>query len=297
MSRAVNWCFTINNAAGDDNYDLPRTWGDNVRYCVWQSEVGESGTEHLQGYLVLNERMRLTQMKNLCYAAHWAARAGTHEQAKLYCMKDDNRIAGPWEIGSEEGLAKKKGQRTDLDALKRDLDNPELELADVANNHFGSFLRYHKGIQSYLVSKVRHRANAAPKVYIYWGPTGTGKSRKAAQQFPNAYRKMKSDWWQGYKGENEVIFDDFYGWIAYDELLRILDWYRMEMPLKGTSAPLSANTFIFTSNKPWYEWYPKVKDTSALKRRVEEFATVEFMDADVIPETSSFDLQYNLLRN
>lgn len=291
MARAQYWVFTHNNP---EDYEVPLRWPSNpqcppVTYIVWQAEVGDSGTEHLQGYIVFAERVRQETLKKVDPRAHWETRRGDHEQAKHYSMKGSfgdckcehcekaNTILGPWEYGSDHNVPRKKGQRMDLDALKQALDDPEMELADVASNHFGAFLRYNRGIVAYLTSKVRHRNTERPQIFVFWGPSGTGKSRLAETRWPRAYRKMKNEWWQGYKGQKEVIFDDFYGWIAYDEMLRILDWYRFELQMKGSSAPLSATTFIFTSNVPWEEWYKKVYDTSALRRRIEEFGIVTHM--------------------
>lgn len=279
-TKTEYWCFTINNKSGDCNYDIPRDWVD-VRYAVWQSEVGDSGTEHLQGYVVFNVRKAFSTVKNLCSKAHWEPRRGQHEQARDYCRKEESRVEGPWEIGSEDGIPKKKGQRSDLDALKSDIHNPELSFLDIASRNFGAFMRYHRAIDAYRGAMVQHRPRIPPKIFVFWGPSGSGKSRKAHEMFPNAYRKMKSDWWQGYTGQKEVIFDDFYGWIPYDEMLRILDWYTMDMPIKGSSVPLAATTFVFTSNEPYTSWYKKVKNLEALTRRIEEFAEVEYMEKPV----------------
>ena len=77
----TNWIFTINNPSSNE---IPRTW-PGVRYCVWQLETGAEGTNHLQGYLVLEKKKRLRGMKKLNKEAHWEIRKGTHEQAKQYC--------------------------------------------------------------------------------------------------------------------------------------------------------------------------------------------------------------------
>ena len=148
------------------------------------------------------------------------------------------------------------------------------------------FIRLIKAFEQYLDVKSKHREykdGEKPKIIILWGPSGTGKSTRARRDFPNAYWLTKPSqntstvWWQGYSGEEVVVFDEFYGWIPYDLLLRILDFYQVTVEKKGSSAKLAAKTFIFISNKHPDEWYPKVKDTTALKRRIREFGTIEYL--------------------
>lgn len=62
---AKHWCFTWNNPPGDDQmvYDIVKDW--NTTYLVFQSEVGESGTPHIQGYAEFEKPMRLTSIRKL----------------------------------------------------------------------------------------------------------------------------------------------------------------------------------------------------------------------------------------
>jgi len=122
----------------------------------------------------------------------------------------------------------------------------------------------------------RRDPNVAPRIEIFWGASGTGKTRRAVEENPGAYiltkpRDKNSVWWQNYHGEKTVIIDEFYGWIPYDMLLRVLDRYPVEVEFKGGSTQLAATHFVITSNKMWQEWYPNIEDQTALRRRIHEF--------------------------
>lgn len=89
------WTFTVNNYAEKDT-----KFFDNieVKYICYGKEVGDSGTPHLQGFIIFKRGYRLTALKKLHSTAHWEA-AKTAD-AMNYCMKDgdftvrDNRSQG-----------------------------------------------------------------------------------------------------------------------------------------------------------------------------------------------------------
>ncbi|KAL0152209.1 hypothetical protein M9458_051932 [Cirrhinus mrigala] len=57
-------------------------------------------------------------------------------------------------------------------------------------------------------------------------------------------------WWDGYDGQDNVIIDDFYGWIAYDELLRVCDRYPCKVPVKGAFVEFVAKwEFVTRDNR------------------------------------------------
>lgn len=153
-------------------------------------------------------------------------------------------------------------------------------LADIANTFPTSFIKFNRGIERLITIKTKDRdPNVEPKILIYWGESGTGKTRKAVEEFPEAYILTKPNadgnlWWDNYSGQETVIFDEFYGWIKYDLLLRVLDRYPLQVPIKGGFCKLTATRFIFTSNKDWKDWYPNIDDTSAFERRISEWGKV-----------------------
>ena len=72
MSLAKRWCFTINNPTDEESF-LLSIWGESIEadgeqsdasYLVFGREVGESGTPHLQGYVELRTKKRISFLKS-----------------------------------------------------------------------------------------------------------------------------------------------------------------------------------------------------------------------------------------
>ena len=139
ITQGRNWCFTLNNFT---TTDLKFT--DKVAYAIWQHEVGESGTPHLQGYIEFTRSQQLTACKKLLPTAHWAMRKGSQAEARAYCMKKDSTYrAGPWEYG--EFREHQQGHRTDIDEVVATLRDEGYLRAVVA--HPGYALRYAHGMR------------------------------------------------------------------------------------------------------------------------------------------------------
>jgi len=109
-------------------------------------------------------------------------------------------------------------------------------------------------------------------VNVYWGATGTGKSRRAWEEAGmDAYSKdPRSKFWDGYQDEQHVVIDEFRGGIDIAHMLRWLDRYPVRVEIKGSSRPLVATKIWITTNLPPIAWYPEVDDQSfqALNRRL-----------------------------
>lgn len=223
---------------------------------------------HLQGYMELHKPVRLRVMANWLPGAHFEIRKGTRDQARAYCQKTETRVDGPWERGDWKlGGA---GARVDILAIKEKLDEGVAE-TEIAEQHFGPWLRYYKGFREYQKLRQRHR-DWKTEVIVFWGKSGTGKSRSCMEEAPNAYWKTRDEWWDAYEGERDVIIDDFYGWLPYDFLLRLMDRYPLDVAAKGGFRRMVAKRLFITSNKAPEDWYPNVPDKTALLRRIDKIS-------------------------
>lgn len=145
----------------------------------------------------------------------------------------------------------------------------------IAELYPAAFIRYFRGINEYIkhVSPVVARSTKT-ELYVYWGPPGTGKSRRALEEArgidpESIYYKPRGLWWDGYKQQRCVIVDDFYGWIKYDELLKITDRYPYKVQVKGGFEEFTSTHIWITSNVDIDEWYRFIGyKTEAIERRI-----------------------------
>ena len=98
--------------------------------------------------------------------------------------------------------------------------------------------------------------------WVLYGPTGVGKSRAAfALGGDDAFSVTvpgKDIWFDGYEGERTLIIDEFAGQIRLQYLLRLLDGYPLQLPVKGGHAWALYTEVIITSNYSPISWYRDV---------------------------------------
>lgn len=283
-SQARNWCFTINNPSEEiwhtlNNLMLPGGEPDTrILYMIFQQEKGTNGTEHLQGVIMFHVRMSLGVVRNLLGGtAHLEVMRGRPSQAIAYCSKSQTRMkdGGPFIYGKLESGS--KGSTTDWNYVK-ELLLKGTSMRDISTMLFTLWLRYAKNFKEFLTLH-RKKTKRSVTLTIHYGETGTGKTASIWNKYENtndlfilANQHGKTIWWDGYEQEKAVLIDEFYGWIPFDQLLRITDVYPCKIQYKGGMDDLTATDFHITSNKPWEDWYPNVftfeEHRLAFKRRI-----------------------------
>lgn len=250
-----NWTYT---AWAEPDWKLVPT----IKYYTYGKEIcPETKKLHYQGYVEFNKKMSLRQVKILDEKAHWEPRRGTQQQAIEYCHKDKDIF--------EHGTKNAQGKRNDLVALKETLDQG----GDHYEINFGCAIKYPRGIAEYkkhLMAKKFAKTQRNIGVCWIWGKSGTGKSKTARQWFPNMYTlpviKKGNVWFDGYEGEPELLIEDLgFGDITREEMLRFLDRYPLQVPIKGGFVWAGWNIVIITSN---YHWSHIYVDDPAIARRI-----------------------------
>lgn len=287
-SRARNWCFTLNNPTQEekDNLHVLSLTSPAVRYLVFQIEEGTEETTHIQGYLELHQPWRFRRVKSLIsQRAHLEVRRGSRQQARDYCMKEETRTEGPFEYGT---WIPDLPTSTRIANQIRELVETGTREEEIWQQHFGWMVRYHRGVREYVRIRTPDRTTKT-RVIILYGKTGTGKSRWAMDNLEDIYWKPRGEWWDGYSGQRSVVIDDFYGWIKYDELLRLGDRYPLLVPIKCGYANFVSTTIAITSNQLPTKWYKNIPDMSAFFRRVEEFHILDGNNHHIVTTYDAFN--------
>lgn len=273
MAKARAWVFTRNNYSDPK---APFAWLDQVKFCVWQEEVGANGTPHLQGYVVLQAPQRTAWVsKHLDDKAHWEVRKGTHEQAKAYCTKPETRKpdTSPYTYGESPVGG---GTRTDITAFRDAIKSGATD-AQLFEDHTGNYLRYMRTLTRVraLIGVVEPKRQWMTELYIYWGPAGTGKSRRAGYEAgPEAYWLAKPAsretnlWWDGYNGQENVVIDEFYGWMPRDTMQRLADRNPLLVRVQEGHTPFLAKRIFITSNQEPERWWKNLPDFAPMRRRI-----------------------------
>lgn len=229
----------------------------------------EGSTKHLQCYVYLKNAITRKALSKKIPRAFLEEQKGTNHQAASYCKKEGNYV--------EYGEIPKKGARNDLKDLKDDIKNG-MKMIDIVEKYPAQSLRYMNNITKMISIFNDNKAKNTPfrkvTVHVLFGETGCGKTssvfKDCSPEIP--YQLLKSSgstiWWEHYQNDKIILIDDFYSWISWNEILRILDGYPLALNVKHSSAHAFYDTVYITSNSEPNDWYPNIVDKSALFRRI-----------------------------
>lgn len=245
------------------------------KYLIFQREIcPTTGRPHWQGYIYFYDKMSWNFCRELL-GEIWLRKAnGETHHSQTYCSKSPTSIPGTFE---EHGEAPKPGKRNDLKAVVERVENGAITVEDE--------LRYGAKLDRALARSIEMRVPEwrDVKVHVIFGPSGVGKSRRVREL-------EKSDeiyslslcgsnlWFQGYKGEKVLLIEEFTGQIQFTELLKLLDGYKYQLPIKGGHSYALWERVYITSNfhpKCWYSEYAKNHCTDALARRITDVLEME----------------------
>lgn len=261
--QGIFWLLTM---SCEDYPEQPALHGE-MQWIRGQQEVGLGGFIHWQVIVAFKQKASLRVIQRIFPGVH--AELTRSDAASEYVWKEDSRVEGTqFEYGSKpiQRNSKVEWDKVWESAIVGDI------MAIPANIRVQNY-RTLRTIQSDYAKPVGIQRTCN----VFWGPTGTGKSRRAWDEAGlDAYPKdPRTKFWCGYSNHVDVVIDEFRGGIDIAHMLRWLDRYPVIVEIKGASVVLKAENIWITSNISPQQWYPEV-DCATVDALLRRLVIVEF---------------------
>lgn len=242
---------------------------DRVLWMMGQKEIGTlTESEHWQFVFYVHREMTRNQVK-LLFPNSTHLQLTRSAAANEYCHKDATAVADTkFQLGQRP---LRRNSKTDWDLVRQFAQNGEFDRipSDV-------YIRYRPNLRAIHIESVRPTFRNGINVKVFWGIPGSGKTHCAIEEAeatgkPFYIKNSRTKWWDGYQGEENVIFDEFSGdAIDVDYCKRWWDKFPCLVEYKGGSCILKAVNFWITSNVHPDFWFRNVDQIhrDAIKRRI-----------------------------
>lgn len=281
-SKCRAYCMTFNNWTPLE-YELLKA-DPLCRYVIIGKEVcPQTQTPHLQVYCYYKNQRLFSAVKNKYPRAHIEKARGTISQNIAYCKKE-----GQYE---EVGTPPKDHDEIDRNIAYREcIDLARSgDLEKIKNDYPGHYVRHYKTLLAIADAEDATASTEATTGVWYHGPPGTGKSHTARAKYPDAYIKGCNKWWDHYRGQDNVIIDDF------DLEHKVLghhikiwsDKYPFPAEYKGGARNIRPKKIIITSNYLPEQIWSETNIINAIRRR---FEFIEMNTVYKPPKRTSIEL-------
>ncbi len=237
MAKVRDYCFTWNNYTPENEEFLAEL---ECKYLVYGHEIAPTtGTPHLQGYVYFNSPRSFNSVRKDFKGASIRTAKAEADPNRVYCIKEGINVV-------ERGTMPKQGKRTDIQRVREAIAEGQgmRQISQEATS-------YQSLRTAELLLKYQEKSrNWKPKVFWFYGATGTGKTKTAHEMFPEAYFTLNNKWWEGYDAHEVVIIDELrQDCFKVNELLELMDRYEYRVEHKGGSRQMRAKHIIITSSK------------------------------------------------
>lgn len=272
--KSTSWVFTCNNYRTEDinkirEGGIPK-W---LRYLCWSREKGKEETPHLQGYFYCKYSISWKAVERWLSKNFWFEPArGDLESNQAYTSKQKS-------MWHEWGDPPKQGNRNDWMQFYNDV-SEGCNYEDMIDRHPKLMGAYGNAFAKARRMYLKKIPAEAKQIFVIIGPSGVGKSRYVHeiegdndQNIWTTPIGFRGEWFDGYDGQEAVHFEEFEGEIEYKDVKRLLDRYKVEVPVKGGFVPWIPKRIYITTTIKFEKWYRR-KDLSELERRINEFGTI-----------------------
>jgi hypothetical protein len=256
-----------------------------VDYWCLCDEIGNEGTPHTHVYTVFANAVMFTTLQKKFYGAHIEPANGSNQQNRDYIRKEGKWLANEKhetnliDTFDESGQlppdreASQKETAAIYEMIKNGASN--FEILEAYPNAMNKLDKIDRARQTIRAEHHRKQRRELDVTYI-WGDTGVGKTRSVMDKYgdENIYRVTNYDHpFDGYDGEDVILFDEFRSSIPFSDMLNYVDIYSARLSCRYNDKQALYTKVFIISNIPLEQQYPNIqreqpKSWAAFLRRI-----------------------------
>lgn len=274
-TQSRKWQITVNNPL-DKGFAQEKiqeivSGMKSITYWCMADEIGENQTYHTHIYLHGRGGIRFSTLQKNFTGAHFEMAKGTALQNMEYVSKTgkwaDNKKAETSVDGTfhefGEMPVERQGKRNDLDDLYCMIKDgmTDYEILEQSPDYLLNLDKIERTRQIIIQERFKNEWRNITTTYIY-GNTGTGKTRKVMEEYGYGNVFRVTDYlhpFDGYKGQDVVIFEEFRSSMRINDMLNYLDGYPLELPCRYANKFACFTKVYIISNVSLAQQYTQIQ--------------------------------------
>lgn len=245
----------------------------SLRYWCMCDEVGlEEKTPHTHVYVVFGNSVMFDTMHKKFYGVHIDQAKGSNKENRDYIRKEGKYLDDPkhdtnlpetfeeWGELPPDRTAKETQAEQIIQMVKDGKSNAEI-LQECPTAY--SKLNYIEQARQVLREEEYKDTWRDVDVTYIWGDTGTGKTRTVMEcyGYSKVFRVTNYDShpFDGYKGQDVIIFEEFRSGLKIQDMLSYLDGYPVKLPCRYVDHQACYTKVFLISNIPLEKQYPNTQ--------------------------------------
>lgn len=268
------WNLTINNPVDHGfPHDVIREllMGiKNIKYWCMCDEIGlKTQTYHTHIFIYRDTAISFEYIKKLFPSAFIKRCNGTALENRAYICKDGAKFVENGKVETNlpdtfeeygECPEERQGKRTDLLTLYNLIKEgkSDFEIIEENPSYMQRLNVVNQVRETIKYDQFKNKVRANMHVEYWQGDSGTGKTSGIYNKhgFENVYRITDSrNPWDGYAGQDVVVFEEFHSEFELSKMLIWLDIYPLQLPCRYNNKTACYTQVYFTSNKPLKDQY------------------------------------------
>lgn len=276
-----------------------------IMYWCMCDEVGEQGTPHTHVFVLFKNSVMFETLHKRFYGAHIEQANGSNKDNRDYIRKE-----GKWQDDAkhETNLADTFEEWGELPPERSHRENQSEQIMKMVRNGksnaeilaeiptaFNKLHYIEQARQTLIQDKFKDTWRKLNVTYL-WGGTGAGKTRSVMDTYgySKVYQVTNYDHpFDGYTGQDVIIFEEFRSSLKIDDMLKFLDGYPLMLPCRYADKVACYTKVFIISNISLEQQYPNVQvdnpeTWAAFRRRIHDVMHMT-NDLTPLPDDPTFD--------